>query len=184
MEQVGVATGLPSVGDAHSEAPVEQDLADHYSPPKELHVLGEFTVSEGSRTIDIAPACQRVVTMLALSDKGTSRATLAGTIWPNKSQSRAAANLRCALWRLPEEIRATLDGNGVRLSLDSHWSVDIVMARRIAAELRSSYNHDPKLVDHFRSDLLRAGLRSGSWLNESDSTSSGSTLWSCWQTAS
>jgi DNA-binding SARP family transcriptional activator len=154
MVQVGVTTGMPSIGDAHREAPVDQDIASHYSPPKELRVLGEFTVSEGSRTIDIAPACQRVVTLLALSDTGISRATLAGTLWPNKSQSRAAANLRCALWRLPEEIRATLDGNGVRLSLDSHWSVDIVMARRIAAELRSSYNHDPTLVDHFRSDLL------------------------------
>jgi DNA-binding SARP family transcriptional activator len=154
MVQVGVATGMPGVRDANSEAPVDQDLGSHYSPPKELRVLGEFTVSEGSRTIDIAPACQRVVTMLALSDTGISRATLAGTLWPDKSQSRAAANLRCALWRLPEEIRATLDGNGVRLGLDSHWSVDIVKARRIAAELRSSYDHDPKLVDRFRSDLL------------------------------
>jgi DNA-binding SARP family transcriptional activator len=153
MVQAGVATGMPGVGDAHSEAPVDQDLAC-YSPPKELRVLGEFTVSQGNRTIDIALAGQRVLAMLALSDTGISRATLAGTLWPNKSQTRAAANLRCVLWRLPEEIRATLDGNGARLRLDSHWSVDLVEARRIAAELRGSYGHDPKIVDHFRSDLL------------------------------
>jgi DNA-binding SARP family transcriptional activator len=153
MVQAGVATGL-GVGDAFSEVPADQDLAGHYSPPKELRVLGQFTVSQGSRSIDIAPAGQRVLAVLALSDAGISRATLAGTLWPNKSQTRAAANLRCALWRLPEEIRATLEGNGVRLRLDSQWSVDIVEARRIAAELRDSYGHDPKIVDHFRSDLL------------------------------
>jgi DNA-binding SARP family transcriptional activator len=79
---------------------------------------------------------------------------LAGTLWPYKSQSRAAANLRSALWRLPEEVRATLDNNGVRLRLDNQWSVDIVEARQIAAELRGSYSCDPKIVDHFRSDLL------------------------------
>jgi DNA-binding SARP family transcriptional activator len=154
MVKAGVATGMPGVGDAHSEVLVDQDLAGRYSPPKELRVLGEFTVSQGSRTIDIAPAGQRVLAMLALSDTGISRATLAGTLWPDKSQTRAAANLRCALWRLPEEIRAALDGNGVRLRLDSYWSVDIVEARRVTAELRGSYSHDPKIVDHFRSDLL------------------------------
>jgi DNA-binding SARP family transcriptional activator len=154
MVQAGVTTGMPGMGNAHSEVLVDQNLAGRYPPPKELRVLGEFTVSKGSRTIDIAPACQRVLAMLALSDTGISRATLAGTLWPHKSQTRAAANLRSALWRLPEEVRAALDGNGVRLRLDGDWFVDIVEARRIAAELRNSYDHDPKLVDHFGSDLL------------------------------
>ncbi len=154
MVDVGVTAETPGVSNAYTGAPADQSETGGYGPRKKLHLLGEFTASQDSQTIDIAPAGQRVLAMLALSDIGMSRATLAGTLWPDKSQSRATANLRSALWRLPEEVRAALDSNAVRLHLNNHWSVDIMEARRIAAELRGSSAHDPKLVDHFRSDLL------------------------------
>jgi DNA-binding SARP family transcriptional activator len=154
MVQAGLATGMLGVSGARSEAPLEQDLTARYSRPKELRVLGEFIVFQGGRTIDIAPVGQRVLAMLALFEAGIGRATLAGTLWPHKSQSRAGANLRSALWRLPEEVRSALDSNGARLRLDDHWSVDLVQARGIAAQLRGSFDSDSKIVDHFRLDLL------------------------------
>jgi DNA-binding SARP family transcriptional activator len=135
------------------EVPVDSDPIA-VSPSRRLRLLGEFAVSLDAKNLDIAPIGQRVLALLALSDGRLSRTMLAGTIWPDKPQSRASANLRSVLWRFPESIRTNLESGGVRLSLDNEWSVDLIEARRIAAELRGSYAYGPDTVDHFRFDLL------------------------------
>lgn len=76
------------------------------------------------------------------------------SIWPDKPQGRASANLRSVLWRLPDSIRTKLVSAGVRLSLNDDWSVDLTEARRIAAQLRGSSTYGPETVGHFRFDLL------------------------------
>ena len=58
-----------------------------------LRMLGGFEVTVDGRHVDIADASQRLLVLLALSGKPQRRTRVAGTLWPEKPEARAAANL-------------------------------------------------------------------------------------------
>ncbi len=76
-----------------------------------VHLLGGFELRVAERVVDVQPAAQRVVAMVALAPRSIGRSYVAGQLWPDYDESRAHGNLRSALWRLgrvaPDTVRAT-----------------------------------------------------------------------------
>lgn len=65
-----------------------------------VHLLGGFDVRCDGVSLILPLAGQRVVALLALHGRALSRAHVAGALWLDSSEERAAASLRSALWRI------------------------------------------------------------------------------------
>ena len=104
------------------------------------------------------PECAgRVLAHVALHGGRVSRRRVAGLLWPDASDDRAAGNLRSALWRLRTAAGAPVleaDKSAVRLAPDVTTDVDRVqgMARRLGtgqvepSDLELGWWH-PEVVD-------------------------------------
>jgi hypothetical protein len=66
-----------------------------------LRIVGGFELGVGSTTVSVPLAVQRLLAFLALHARPVTRSYIAGCLWPDTNQQRAAANLRAALWRTP-----------------------------------------------------------------------------------
>jgi len=88
-----------------------------------LRLLGGFGLESAGRPVHVAPTLQRVLAFLALRSRPVLRSFVAGSLWPDVTESRAGANLRAALWRLPE-CGELLDSNRTELALHRTVQVD------------------------------------------------------------
>jgi DNA-binding SARP family transcriptional activator len=68
--------------------------------PPEISLLGGFSVSVQGAPTPVSLAAQRLVAFLALNGRRLTRGFVAGNLWLDKCEERAAANLRSALWKL------------------------------------------------------------------------------------
>ena len=100
-----------------------------------VRVLGRFAWLCDGTEIPVTPAGQRLITLLAVRRRPLSRAVVAGTLWPEVSDTNAAASLRTELWKLgkgPSPVRSTTSG---LLELDPSVTCDyddaIDFARRL-----------------------------------------------------
>jgi DNA-binding SARP family transcriptional activator len=95
-----------------------------------MKLLGDFRLSTGGEAIDIPPAAQRLLALVAIHDGPIARGHAAFTLWPSVPEPRAHANFRSVLWRLrrPGVVVATL--GHVRLA--PHVAVDHRGAREVA----------------------------------------------------
>ncbi len=89
----------------------------------EVQVLGRFEIRTHGTPIPLALAQQRLVAFLALHPRALARDYVAGTLWPDSTDRRAAANLRSTMWRLGPPIGdvlldATPSKVGLRPSVD------------------------------------------------------------------
>jgi DNA-binding SARP family transcriptional activator len=64
-----------------------------------VRVLGGFALFREGGVLRIPRASQRLLAFLALQSRMVERATVAGTLWPDASESHAYSNLRSALAR-------------------------------------------------------------------------------------
>lgn len=96
-----------------------------------LTLLGGFQLSVGD-SLPIPMGAQRLLAMLALEDGEVDRVMATERLWPDSCRSRAAANLRSALWRGKRVGNTILiDCAGPRLRLASPVRVDLhVLLRR------------------------------------------------------
>jgi DNA-binding SARP family transcriptional activator len=90
-----------------------------------LSLLGAFAVRIGGAPVHLAPVGQRVVALLALSGRSAKRERLAGTLWPERPEGRALANLRGVLHRFPNELRGGIEGRGRVVAMSPTWTVDL-----------------------------------------------------------
>jgi DNA-binding SARP family transcriptional activator len=67
-----------------------------------LCLLQGFELQIGSCVVALSPASQRLVAFVALHERPVRRAYVSGTLWPDVTDERAGANLRSALWRVPD----------------------------------------------------------------------------------
>jgi DNA-binding SARP family transcriptional activator len=67
---------------------------------------------------------QRLVAFIALRSRPVRRPFVAGNLWPEVPEARAAANLRATVWRLPPTVGALLAGDRTEISLDAGVHVD------------------------------------------------------------
>jgi DNA-binding SARP family transcriptional activator len=93
-----------------------------------LNLLGGFSMIVDGESWDVPDSCQRLLVFLALHQGPQRRPVVAGTLWPNTTDSRATANLRSLLWRLPEPSGLPLVSTaGASLRLSEHLHVDVHM---------------------------------------------------------
>lgn len=70
------------------------------APSLTLRLLGGFELGCGESTLELPGSAQRLVAVLALSDQPMHRASIAGRLWLDACEERAAASLRSTLWRI------------------------------------------------------------------------------------
>lgn len=97
-----------------------------------LSLLGRFSVHHDDDAVDVAPAGQQLLALTALLGGSAQRSRLAGTLWPERSETRSLSNLRGVLWRLPEVIRSALSTRDTAVSLGPDWRVDLADVARAA----------------------------------------------------
>ena len=118
-----------------------------------VSVLGGFQLWwSGSVQVGIPRASQRLLAFLAIRGGVTSRAAVAGTLWPDATETHACSNLRSALARLNRPCRKTLQVSKLELGLAEGVTVDIRRAQRLARRLL-----DPAVTPE-QSDLSPAAI--------------------------
>jgi DNA-binding SARP family transcriptional activator len=90
-----------------------------------LSLLGGFSLIVGDRSVALGSSGRRVVAYLALTGKPVTRSRLAHSLWPERSDGRARANLRSAIWRMPTEGRGMVLEDGTFLSLHTGTTIDV-----------------------------------------------------------
>lgn len=98
-------------------------------------LLGGFGLLLGSTLLTIPRASQRLIAFLALHGGMVRRAAVAGTLWPDASESHAYSNLRQALARLRSTARRAMAASKLELGLAEGVTVDIRQARALAGRL-------------------------------------------------
>jgi DNA-binding SARP family transcriptional activator len=101
----------------------------------ELRLLGGFELVVGERPVALTASSQRLLALLAVAGPSLTRALAAGTLWPDRPDGRAAANLRAALWRLPDAARDVVVTRGDRLALAKGVATDVAEVEALARSL-------------------------------------------------
>jgi DNA-binding SARP family transcriptional activator len=97
-----------------------------------LFLLDGFRIEVRGEPLGLSLGAQRVVAFLALRPHALTRGYVAGTLWMDAPESRAAANLRSVLWRLRSHGVPLVESIGGRLSLSRAVQVDLREAIELA----------------------------------------------------
>ncbi len=90
-----------------------------------LCLLQGFELRIGCRVVALTPASQRLVAFVALHERPVRRNYVSGTLWPDATEERAGANLRSALWRVPNvDGGALVPASTTHLQLRPELDVD------------------------------------------------------------
>jgi DNA-binding SARP family transcriptional activator len=108
-----------------------------------LVLLGGFEATVAGSPVRVSDSAARLVAFAALHDGPLSRSYVAGSLWPETTDARAAANLRSALWRLRQNAPSIVDAHGVPLRLGGSVRVDVVEARRSMWSILD-HNEEPR----------------------------------------
>jgi DNA-binding SARP family transcriptional activator len=129
-----------------------------------LKLLGQFAVHRGEQPVDLPPACQRLIALVALKRRPVHRLWVCAMLWPHAQTRRAIASLRSTMWRLrpvgadplleidPQYIALAPD-----VSVDWHDAVD-----RIEQLIDNNDPVDPQFIAELL-PLLRAGELLDGW---------------------
>lgn len=101
-------------------------------PRPRLELLSRFAVVVGEVEVSLPPSSERAVALLALTRGCVSRSRMASVLWPDHERTRAQANVRSVLWRLPDVVRDTIVRCGRNITMTDRWSVDVWDGRRLA----------------------------------------------------
>ena len=92
-----------------------------------LALLGTFELRVAGDPVSLPMNGQRLLAFLALQGRPLTRSFVAGSLWIDSTDDRAAASLRSALWRLNRDGRL-VDANGEQLALLPAVQVDVADA--------------------------------------------------------
>ena len=102
----------------------------------EISVLGTFRFwARGKALPAVRGGSQRLLALLALRDRALTRASVAGTLWPESSEDHAYSSLRSALGRLSRVTRDAVVVTPLDLSLADGVKIDLRDARALAHRL-------------------------------------------------
>jgi DNA-binding SARP family transcriptional activator len=90
-----------------------------------LNLLGGFELRCAGQPVALPLSVERLLAFVALRNGPVNRSFVAGTLWPDTSDVRAAANLRSALWRLRRGSPPLMETGTVALRLGSTVVVDV-----------------------------------------------------------
>jgi len=101
-----------------------------------LALLKEFELTRNNVEVPVSGGAQHLLAFLALSKRAVRRSHIAGTLWGDVPDERAAGNLRSAIWRLRQTGLDLLRVTGSHLCLSATVMVDIdeleLIARTVA----------------------------------------------------
>jgi DNA-binding SARP family transcriptional activator len=94
-----------------------------------LHLLGGFRIVSEGQAVAVPTLGAKLLALLAINGRPTSRSRIAGTMWPTVNEHRATANLRSIVWRLPATAQGFVRTSGTTLALAESVDVDLERAR-------------------------------------------------------
>lgn len=100
-----------------------------------LTLFGAFELRCGSEPIALPLSAQRLLAFVALQDRPLRRIFVAGTLWADTTDERAAGSLRSALWRLRRSGHQLVDASSSHVRLAAGVDVDVQRAARLAHRL-------------------------------------------------
>jgi len=111
-----------------SEVPIHHDRRDAGAPREgprfQVRLLAGFHLEQDGQTLRTPHSVRRLIAFLGVRGR-SSRAEIAGTLWPDVPEARAHASLRTALWRLHRLTGAPLVVGRDALALTSAADVDV-----------------------------------------------------------
>jgi DNA-binding SARP family transcriptional activator len=116
--------------------------------PSVLHLFGGPYVTRGRQRLEIPEGSKRLLAFVALHNRRIERRYVAGRLWPNGDDVRAAGNLRSALWRLNLAGIHILSTDNHSLAICNNVSVDVDIINAWANRLigGSASHHDLVIV--------------------------------------
>lgn len=108
-----------------------------------VSLLGGFEIRLGSEPVTLPLNAQRVVAFLGVHGRPVSRAHVAGALWMDASEARAAASLRSALWRLGRSGCELVSASREALLLSPQVCIDLREAVHRAHRLLGWHSGDP-----------------------------------------
>ncbi|HEX2039865.1 MAG TPA: BTAD domain-containing putative transcriptional regulator [Acidimicrobiales bacterium] len=111
-----------------------------------MSLLDGFEARHGEATVDLPPAAQRLVAYLALQPRPVLRIRVAGALWPESTDDKAAACLRSTLWRVGRSVGLT-EATTTHVRLAPHVVVDVPGAAAHARRLVDGTAGDDELHD-------------------------------------
>lgn len=138
-----------------SAATIAQERPMYMCATLHIELLNHFRVTSDGVLPGVGHAGERLVAYLALEDRHLSRDRIAGELWPDSAQSRAAANLRRALSLVRRQASGLVRSDAHCLSLASGVSVD-ARAQRVLIGAITGGERTTASADELR--LLRGDL--------------------------
>lgn len=126
-------------------------------------LLDGFEIRCGGAIIPVPESVQRLVSLLAMHDRSLRRVFVAGTLWPDSSEHRAAGNLRSTLWRLRRVRHRLVESLEGKLRISPGVEVDAVQLCDRATRLIMG-TAEPEPVDVDR--IARAGELLPDWYDD------------------
>ena len=127
-----------------------------------LSLLGQFAVYRGDQPVDLPPACQRLIALVAIKRRPVHRLWVCAMLWPHAQTRRAIASLRSTMWRLrPVGADPLLEIDPQYVALAPEVAVDW---HRAADQIDRLLNHDEPVGPQFVAELLPL-LRAGELLD-------------------
>jgi DNA-binding SARP family transcriptional activator len=110
-------------------------LAPVPAPDVRLRLLGGFELTVDGRSRELPPAAARLVAFLGLQGRPLVRSHVAGVLWGERTEERAGACLRSAIWRAnagAPVVRAGRSRIGLApLSVDAREAADAAHAQLV-----------------------------------------------------
>jgi DNA-binding SARP family transcriptional activator len=101
----------------------------------ELGLLEGLELKANGRPVDLPLGAQRLLAFLALSDRPLRRSYVAGVLWSDTTEDRAAASLRSTLWRVRCQAPAVIEAGSTRLRLSPQVRVDFREMVRVLGDM-------------------------------------------------
>jgi DNA-binding SARP family transcriptional activator len=118
-----------------AEAATEAPTARRAHGDVELSLLNAFRLRCSERDVELPLSAQRLVAFLALHEGRLQRVYVAGNLWLDASEARAAASLRSVLWRIQRLGLGVVEANGSSIALAPEVRVDAREAGTLAERL-------------------------------------------------
>jgi DNA-binding SARP family transcriptional activator len=100
----------------------------------QLLLLSGFELFLDDESLPVPLSTQRVLALLSLQEKPLQRVHVAGVLWPDMPEHRAAANLRSALWKLRSCGFGLVETRYGAIQLSPLVSVDVRDATALAQQ--------------------------------------------------
>ena len=100
-----------------------------------LSLLNAFELRCDGEVVGLPISAQRLLAFLAVHDRPLLRPYVAGTLWIDANDERAAASLRSSLWRLNRSGHHLVESTSMQLGLAAGIDVDLRRSFALAGRL-------------------------------------------------